>query len=879
MNTGMTLRVQLLGILIPRVACLALAIGSARPAAAQRYWDINGADSGATWDSTAPGGWGVDDFWSTSSTGAGATAAWTPGQQAVFSAGTNAAGAFTVTVSSNQIASGIVFQEGTLTLSGGTITLTNGVGDATINVASDRIATIASGIAGADGLIKSGTGTLILSGVNVFSGIAELRAGMLCVASDFALGNSTLSLGGGTLIASGAPRTLDNPVLISASSKISGSQDITFDGNVSQRGKSTLTIDNSGRTTFSGSTLTLAEDKKNRTLTVDVSGGDVSIANIIQNGTGNGGDGLTKEGGGTLILTGDNTFTGTLTHNAGTLVLGHDSAAGKGTLAFGSDVTVAATGGTRTITNHITFDANLTFGGTDSLVFSGSFSLGGDRAFTVENTTTFNGAISGAGHSLTKNGSGTLILAGINTFGGPSDSLSINAGTVALGHDNAAGAALNTLVLNGGAVEAFGGPRTLANRIVIANSSTIGGERDLSFSGFVSHRRGNHTLTINNSGLTTFSGPALVLAANNEAGTLTFDVSGLSGGVIISSAIQGGSGTGADQLIKNGTGNLTLAGAGANTFSGGLTVNAGTVTAAKTNALGLGPLTVNDGIVDVADFNQAVGTLTLAGGTINGTGGALTASDFQIQSGRVSAILRGAGALHKSTPGTLILNGPNSYTGGTRVDAGTLLVENTTGSGTGTGLVTVNNGGVLGGTGTILGPINLNSGGAISPGVSPGMLNTVSETWNSGSEFLVEMNDADAGEGVGWDLLNIAGSLTLNASSSSQIIVNLRSLTLANAAGEVHDFTNTLSCSWRLITTTGGIQFNLGENEDTVFDLSLGEFNNDTGGGNFRLDLANGNMDLVLSFDPAFVPEPRASSMMGLGILCFLAWRRFLRSS
>jgi autotransporter-associated beta strand protein len=67
------------------------------------------------------------------------------------------------------------------------------------------------------------------------------------------------------------------------------------------------------------------------------------------------------------------------------------------------------------------------------------------------------------------------------------------------------------------------------------------------------------------------------------------------------------------------------------------------------------------------------------------------------------------------------LTSANTYAGGTIVSAGRLLVNNSTGSGTGTGGVTVNSG-TLGGTGTIAGLVTVNSAGTVSPGISIGTL-------------------------------------------------------------------------------------------------------------------------------------------------------------
>jgi autotransporter-associated beta strand protein len=80
------------------------------------------------------------------------------------------------------------------------------------------------------------------------------------------------------------------------------------------------------------------------------------------------------------------------------------------------------------------------------------------------------------------------------------------------------------------------------------------------------------------------------------------------------------------------------------------------------------------------------------------------------------------GTLIKTGDGTMVLSGANLYQNGTTVSEGTLLVNNTSGSGTGTGGVTVQNGGTLGGNGTISGAVTVQSGGVLSPGASIGKL-------------------------------------------------------------------------------------------------------------------------------------------------------------
>jgi len=74
---------------------------------------------------------------------------------------------------------------------------------------------------------------------------------------------------------------------------------------------------------------------------------------------------------------------------------------------------------------------------------------------------------------------------------------------------------------------------------------------------------------------------------------------------------------------------------------------------------------------------------------------------------------RSGGQLSKTGKGTFTLSGANTYTGGTAVSGGTLLVTNQTGSATGTGAVQVNSG-TLGGTGSISGPVTIGNGSSKS---------------------------------------------------------------------------------------------------------------------------------------------------------------------
>src|SRR5262249_26478754 len=120
--------------------------------------------------------------------------------------------------------------------------------------------------------------------------------------------------------------------------------------------------------------------------------------------------------------------------------------------------------------------------------------------------------------------------------------------------------------------------------------------------------------------------------------------------------------------------------------------------------------------------------------------------------------------LLKTGKGVLELTGANTYAGNTIVAQGTLLVNNTSGSGTGTGTVIVRNTGTLGGTGTVSGPVGVRRGGRIAPG-TVGATGTLTAgngvRFESGSAFTVDVRGGTAG--TGYDQLKVtSGNVVLS---------------------------------------------------------------------------------------------------------------------
>ena len=128
------------------------------------------------------------------------------------------------------------------------------------------------------------------------------------------------------------------------------------------------------------------------------------------------------------------------------------------------------------------------------------------------------------------------------------------------------------------------------------------------------------------------------------------------------------------QVSMQGQGTLLLE--GSNTYSGGTSVQSGTLEISGSGTLGAssGSTTVSGGTLDLGGTNQTQnGGLTLTSGGVQN--GMLTSSGtFALQSGQMGAILTGTGGLTKTGAGAVNLRllGANAYTGATTVNGGTL---------------------------------------------------------------------------------------------------------------------------------------------------------------------------------------------------------------
>lgn len=184
-------------------------------------------------------------------------------------------------------------------------------------------------------------------------------------------------------------------------------------------------------------------------------------------------------------------------------------------------------------------------------------------------------------------------------------------------------------------------------------------------------------------------------------------------------------------------------------------------------------VTIDDGArLEVLGVSQSIGSLAGA----SGSSVLLDDSVLVVGGNNASTVFAGAiggtGGLTKTGTGVLSLSGTSDYTGATTINAGTLAVTGSLGQ----TVVAVNNGGMLGGSGTIGGAVTVNDGGRLSPGMSTGVLAMGSLTLESGSTTLMEINGIQRGAeydgidiGTGGDLA-YGGTLSLVFGNSSPFV-------------------------------------------------------------------------------------------------------------
>jgi len=428
-------------------------------------------------------------------------------------------------------------------------------------------------------------------------------------------------------------------------------------------------------------------------------------------------------------------------------------------------------------------------GGTNST----NYNLNGN--FTVNATTadaTMSGILSGTVGTLTKTGTTNLLLT--NTASSFTGAVKISAGGI---YASSLGNTGGNSSLGQNSTISIGNSSTAAT-LRLTGTTNETSDKVINLSGTT----GGATITV--TGATyTFSSNTTVTGTG--AKTFTLATSGSNGGqgITLNGVIADGTGS-VIAVRGNGSGNgVFRLGNTTNSFSGGVTLDGNTNgrtytleavkigNAGQTSSLGSnGTIKLGSSVSGSNNVLSYVGAgentdkvINLAGTVGNvridqaGSGLIKFTSDLSVTgvgaktfglngssstgtgefAGKIVDSSSGATALAKGGSGTWTVSGNNSYTGGTSVNAGKLLVNNTAGSGTGTGSVTVAASALLGGNGTISGATTIGAGAFLSPGNSPGVL-TFADNLILASTSTTTMEISGTNRGTSYDGITMSGS-------------------------------------------------------------------------------------------------------------------------
>jgi autotransporter-associated beta strand protein len=631
---------------------------------------------------------------------------------------------------------------GIVDLDGGTLTapyVTKGSGQGTFNFNGGTLKANAS-----DAVFMTG-----LTNAYIYGGGATIDDG----GNNITIGQSLQAPSGSSVSATGLTVSgggyIDTPVVNITGGGGTGAEAVaTIDSNGNLTG---INITNPGTGYTSAPTFALIGGGVGNTGSI---GGTATLVSATSGG-------LTKQGAGSVTLTGTSTYTGATTVNAGSLVLGSTgSINGSSAINFSGggkflDIsttavtpTVTITSGTLdgigTLTTAVIADSAsnvLTSGnGSTGQLVIGSLTLSGAATFNARTAaalmstpavlaTTFTDSAV-AGKKITVNAAttdpswalGTYDLLGYTTLGSGNGFSDFQLGTV------------TGLTARQTASLSFSAGTT--NEIALTVTGISGSDI------WTGLNNGNWTTTVQtpnknwtlNSSPTDFIAGDIVTFDDSATGTtnvsitdatvtptsVTFNNSAKSYTIAGAGAIAGSTG-----VTVMGTGNVTIS--TNNTYTGGTTVNAGNLVLSGNNNFGAGSVTVsggtatisgsntysggtvlNSGVLNINNANAlGSGTLTIAGGTIDTTAGALSLSTNNPQAWNGSFAFNGTNALNLGT-GAVTLGGNTTVT----TTANTLTVGGAIGDGghgfalTKAGLGTL----TLTGTSTYTGGTNVSGG-------------------------------------------------------------------------------------------------------------------------------------------------------------------------
>lgn len=424
------------------------------PVFTYRYWDIDGATAGAGGGN--PGGNWNDSKWSASATGESATAAWTAGADAVFAAGTDATGGYTVDLGATAQSVGSVWvEEGDVTLSNGTLNLAAGG----MLKSTGTYLEVAAALNASD--FKT-TGNILLSGTTTVTGSLDIQGSTLTLGAPLIvgglLGSGNLDLTDHTLTAGGATETTYSGLISGNGALIKHGAGKLKLGNISNSFIGNVSVTNgileTGTSAGGGTVSYLGAVDGSRSVTIN-SGATLRYAQA--NVFGGGGKTATTipsiiVDGGTVTTVRYNTIGNVTLKNAGSLtnsstetdalyggfqLLGSVNVDGSGTGTF-----LQNSASTRPV--HLLGVATTTFNVDDI------------TASTAADLTVSSPLANGSGDypgvaALTKSGAGAMTLSGANTYTGDT---TVTGGVLAVSGNSIADT--GKLVIDGGKVAPTG---------------------------------------------------------------------------------------------------------------------------------------------------------------------------------------------------------------------------------------------------------------------------------------------------------------------------------------------------------------------------------------------------------------------------------------
>ncbi|MGD1144481.1 fibronectin-binding autotransporter adhesin ShdA [Salmonella enterica subsp. enterica serovar Enteritidis] len=530
---------------------------------------------------------------------------------------------------------------GGTTITGGTLTADHADSLGSGDIDNSGVLKVGEGdlentLSGSGSLVKTGTGELTLSGGNDYSGGTTIIGGTLTADHADSLGTGAVANSGVLQVGEGE---LENTLSGSGSLVKTGTGELTLSGG----------NDYSGGTTIIGGTLTADHADSLGT-------GAVANSGVLQVGEGelentlSGSGSLVKTGTGELTLSGDNSYSGGTTIIGGTLTADHADSLGTGavansgvlqvgegelenTLSGSGSLVKTGTGeltlsgdnsysGDTTIADGTLIAANVNALGSGNIDNSGTLMLDANGAFELANITTHTGATTAlaAGSTLdagqlTQEDGSTLSI----DLGAATDDAVITADSVTLG---------GTLNVTGiGSVTDSWTPEAYTYTLIDSDSAITSDFDDLTIAGM--NREDVDFLTIDGkvdeADNTHYDLTAsLSWYADRDNATTdahgTFTLSDPDGSFNVAATLTDvddtldpGSRWDGKSLTKEGAGTLILS--GDNDYSGGTTINEGTLVAASTTALGTGLVDNNATLVlDVDGEVSAVGGITTHSG-------------------------------------------------------------------------------------------------------------------------------------------------------------------------------------------------------------------------------------------------------------------------